>query len=123
MDLMVIYIGIDADMYIRCPDRYPNVDYNCILNGPFSLVDLFSTNNKVLIQASSTTAVPTSSSNWTYLPTSSPTTAIPTTKEMISSITHKQQTSSVQPSFVLQQVFDTYCNEYGVPPRQPKKKI
>eukprot|EP01083_Nonionella_stella_P164274 543141_1 len=39
-------------LYIRCPDRYPNIAYNCILNasGTFNNVDIFSEKNKVLIQ-------------------------------------------------------------------------
>eukprot|EP01083_Nonionella_stella_P164988 547747_1 len=44
-------------LYVRCPDRFQNVDYNCILNassissnsGIISSIDLFSENNKVLI--------------------------------------------------------------------------
>eukprot|EP01083_Nonionella_stella_P068133 180695_1 len=44
-----------SSLYVRCPDRYQSVDYNCILNvtttsgSPISYVDLFSENNKVLI--------------------------------------------------------------------------
>eukprot|EP01083_Nonionella_stella_P173147 596366_1 len=44
-------------LYIRCPDRHPNVDYNCILNvstsDTFYNVDIYSTNNKVFLQGSS----------------------------------------------------------------------
>eukprot|EP01083_Nonionella_stella_P318476 1164303_1 len=48
------YAACDS-LYIRCPDRHPNVDYNCILNasGSFSNVDIYSINNKVLLQGSS----------------------------------------------------------------------